>query len=520
VLSVISGQIRIIQAAFKAGVRQFVFEGKKIPLNAGFGIFITMNPGYAGRSELPDNLKAMFRPVVMVVPDKELICEVMLFSEGFETNTHMLAKKIITIYDMAAGQLSKQHHYDWGLRALKSVLTRAGELKRSNTALREEVVLMTALRDMNMPKFTFDDAPLFVGLLNDLFPDVELDPIHDPHLSEQVDNIFTELGHSKVLKQMDKVIQLHETMNARHTTMVVGHTGGGKSVVVNVLAKAQTRLGQLTRLYTINPKACSLLELYGVLNTSTRDWKYGLFSKIFSDINQPTDRKEARYIVFDGDVDAVWVENMNSVMDDNKLLTLANSERIRLLGHCALLFEVGNLMYASPATVSRCGMVFMDPRNLGYIPFYERRNRLNKRGETPIISRLFKRYVTACANFIVGKVSDTILQQPLDTIIPVTPLNMTRQLCCLLEALLPSDSKIKDPEILESIFIFAIIWSFGGQLTDDSMQKFDKFVKNLSNWVIIDAPGRFAKAGQLPGTYPTLYDFEFNIEQAQWIPWP
>jgi dynein heavy chain len=141
-MSVISGQIRVIQAAFKAGSRDFMFEGKKI----------SMNPGYAGQSKLPDNLKAMIRPVVMIVPDKELICEVMVFSEGFETNTHMVAKKKITIYDMAAGQLSKQHHYEWGHQALKSVLTRAGELKREKAAVKEEINLMTALRDMNMSK--------------------------------------------------------------------------------------------------------------------------------------------------------------------------------------------------------------------------------------------------------------------------------------------------------------------------------------------------------------------------------
>lgn len=107
-----------------------------------------------------------------------------------------------------------------------------------------------------------------------------------------------------------------------------------------------------------------------------------------------------RYILFDGDVDALWVENMNSVMDDNKLLTLANGERIRLQNHCALLFEVclsfsvftdtycqaalqiyGNktlpsqvadLRYASPATVSRCGMVYVDPQNLRYTPYWQR----------------------------------------------------------------------------------------------------------------------------------------------------
>lgn len=61
------------------------------------------------------------------------------------------------------------------------------------------------------------------------------------------------------------------------------------------------------------------------------------------EINRPTDKKELRYIVYDGDVDALWIENMNSVMDDNKLLTLSNGERIRLQSYCAMLFEVMSL---------------------------------------------------------------------------------------------------------------------------------------------------------------------------------
>jgi len=81
-------------------------------------------------------------------------------------------------------------------------------------------------------------------------------------------------------------------------------------------------------------------ELYGTLDPLTRDWTDGLLSRIFRDINKPTDKEERRYILFDGDVDPLWIENMNSVMDDNKILTLANGERIGLQNHCALLFEV------------------------------------------------------------------------------------------------------------------------------------------------------------------------------------
>ncbi|GFH31853.1 uncharacterized protein HaLaN_30973, partial [Haematococcus lacustris] len=96
--------------------------------------------------------------------------------------------------------------------------------------------------------------------------------------------------------------------------------------------------------------------------------------KVLADPSEQVDKviqlyEEARYLIFDGDVDAVWVENMNSVMDDNKLLTLPNGERIRLQNHCKLLFEVYDLQYASPATISRCGMVYVDSRNLGYKPY-------------------------------------------------------------------------------------------------------------------------------------------------------
>jgi len=133
-----------------------------------------MNPGYAGRSELPDNLKALFRPVTMVVPDLNMICENMLMSEGFNT-AKLLAKKMTVLYKLSQEQLSMQYHYDFGLRALKSVLAMAGQLKREAQDMQEELVLMRALRDMNMPKFVFDDVPLFKGLITDLFPNMEIE---------------------------------------------------------------------------------------------------------------------------------------------------------------------------------------------------------------------------------------------------------------------------------------------------------------------------------------------------------
>merc|ERR1719258_747162 len=92
-----------------------------IRIDKGCAVFITMNPGYAGRSDLPDNLKSLFRPVAMMVPELHLICEIMLVSEGFK-DFKALAKKMTTLYAMMIQQMSKQDHYDFGLRNIKSVL--------------------------------------------------------------------------------------------------------------------------------------------------------------------------------------------------------------------------------------------------------------------------------------------------------------------------------------------------------------------------------------------------------------
>lgn len=130
-----------------------------------------------------------------------------------------------------------------------------------------------------------------------------------------------------------------------------------------------------TTISILNAKTLSTKELYGVLDPDSRDWTDGLLSKLYRIANTPPeqdDPPQRQWILFDGDVDAIWIENMNSVMDDNRILTLDSGDRLQLLRHCILMFEVFDLQYSSPATISRCGMVYVDPKNLGYKPFYQR----------------------------------------------------------------------------------------------------------------------------------------------------
>lgn len=241
VLSVVAQQLLLIRQALLRGDKRFMFMDGEINLKENVGVFITMNPGYAGRTELPDNLKVLFRPVSMMIPDYGLIAEIMLFSEGFES-AKILSKKMTQLYKLSSEQLSQQKHYDFGMRGIKSVLVMAGNLKRNNMDLKEEIILIRAMRDSNIPKFIKEDLPLFNALIQDLFPGVQIEDIMDKDLTLQLTETVAEMKLQIVDSQTQKIMELFETFQVRFGVMLVGATNSGKTMVMEILKHAITAI--------------------------------------------------------------------------------------------------------------------------------------------------------------------------------------------------------------------------------------------------------------------------------------
>lgn len=382
VLSVVSTQVKFCLDAIKEmkvnkNKTTFLFFEEEIGIKITVGFWITMNPGYAGRTELPENLKALFRSCAMVVPEIVLICENMLMSEGFNF-ARDLSKKFMCLYNLAKSLLSQMIHYDWGLRAIKSVLRQAGKLKRADPDINEEIILMRALRDFNMPKIVVDDRSIFLGLIRDLFPGIEAEPKKDEALYTLVAATCkntTPLPLQAEEGFVKKCVELSEILEVRHSCFLIGATGCAKSTIWKNLARANTAKDYTTVWDIVDPKAITSDELFGCMNPKTREWKDGVLCVMMRDMNKNQGRYKAihkqKWCILDGDVDPEWIESLNTVMDDNKVLTLVSQERIPLTPEMRLILEVSNLKNATPATVSRGGVLFINDSDIGWRPFYD-----------------------------------------------------------------------------------------------------------------------------------------------------
>ena len=508
VLSVCSTQYKAVLDAIVGKRKTFVLEGAELKLDATCGAYITMNPGYLGRTPLPESLKALFRPVTVVVPDFALIAENMLMAEGF-TQAKLLGVKFIHLYTLCKDLLSKAMHYDWGLRAIKSVLRVAGDFKRNEPEKSELTLLFRSLRDFNLPKIVGDDLIVFTDLLGDLFPGEDVPRSRDWDLEKKIEECFVEFGYQPEDNAILSTVQLAELLVVRHCDFIMGTSGTAKSTCWKILAEANGKRGLKTTVKDLDPKAILTTEFYGYINLSTREWKDGIFSMLLRECaNAPgTDPK---WIILDGDLDANWIESMNSVMDDNKLLTLASNERIVMKPHMKLIFELRDLKYATPATSSRAGVLFITETNQWWnmVQTWVMKREDDSSERKTILLDLFQTYCPETLKAIKKEFRHMLGD------FNCMDYNMIQSLTRVLDSLLTPENLPKnlpnEAVVIESYFVFAAIWAFGSgfTITDgvDMRKNFSSWWK--SKWTRVKLP-----------TKGLIYDFFVDKSTYKFTPW-
>jgi len=517
VLSVVAQQVLAIQNAKKQGVKIFQFPGdpQNIALQPVCAFFITMNPGYAGRQELPENLKALFRGVAMMTPDFQIIKKVKLCSVGYK-EFDVLSQKFYSLYATCKEQLSNQRHYDWGLRNILSVLRTMGATKRENVDKPEAFLVYRTLRDMNLSKLVAQDVPLFLSLLADLFPGMS-PPAKGSYVDEEavLAKIVEKYGLVYHESWVLKVIQLFETTKVRHGIMLVGPSGGGKSCIFKCLKNVLQECHKIPyKDIRFNPKALRAQEMYGETDPMSGEWTTGVFAAIWAKYNNRNNAYNT-WIIADGPVDAIWIEDLNTVLDDNKILTLANGDRIPMTDNVKIMFEVETLVNASPATVSRAGIIYVSETELDWAPVIEAWVRKRPdRSRHDILRSLISKWFGECSPTDPGHCFN-FLNKHTKEVLRDGRVGKITSFMQLFEGLSEGDDGVSvgthsDLSMdLEKLFVYCMCWSAAALLEAEDRSKFDSWLRTYDSNSILPQ----VSEGD------TIYDYFVDPSTCNWKKW-
>lgn len=293
---------------------------------------------------------------------------------------------------------------------------------------------------------------------------------------------------------IEKAHQLYEMILVRHGLMLVGYSFGAKTSIYKSLAGALARLEEeggfdehKVQIKCLNPKSIYMGQLYGNFDPVSHEWQDGVLAKLFRDaaVDTAPDRK---WVMFDGPVDAIWIENMNTVLDDNKKLCLNSGEIIQMSSTMNMIFEVQDLLVASPATVSRCGMVYVEPSQIGWRPLVKS---WLARG-LPQSLEEFKARVHALMEWLVDPCL-RFIRKNCRELVPTTDINMVVSLMnmfiCQCDSFQMRDgdkgtpvglaNKKEVPKLLDGMFLFALVWSIGAATETNGRNKFSAFLRKL-----------------------------------------
>lgn len=296
-------------------------------------------------------------PIVpMTVPDFSDIAEVMLAVEGVREYSS-IGHAFTMFFQWCKQSLSRQHHYDFGLRALKTTVSTTGKLVRASPDRPEAIAATDALWSSILPRFTPADAALAEAEIKALFPDGGAQTAACRLLEEDLATVRTAVEDACDANpaMQAKLAQFLGCLKARHG---VGVLTEEPRAVLQTISSVAPLVG--AKLVYIGADDRSSDQLLGRI-TESGEWRDGSFTAALRMASQQ-ERDGPTWLVVDGALDARKMESLNSLLDDNKKLCLASNEIVPLGRNTSVVFVTGNASTAlmSPANVSRLGWVNFD----------------------------------------------------------------------------------------------------------------------------------------------------------------
>ena len=400
---------------------------------------------------------------------------------------------------------------------------------------------MRVLKDMNVSKLIDEDEPLFLSLINDLFPNQSIEKASYPILEGAITKWLSE---NKMINHPSwtlKAIQLYETQIVRHGIMMLGPSGSGKSTCINLLMEALAAIGQPTKQMRLNPKSITAGQMFGKIDSATNDWTDGIFSCLWRRALK-VKKGDSCWLVLDGPVDPNWIENLNSVLDENRILTLANGDRLPMPSTMKLIFEPQNVDNASPATVSRCGMVFMSSSGLDWQPLLASwlLRKVHDSEHVSIIKNLFEtsffrvfRWASANLHFVMNALQVHVLNTIFSLLEALLPCLKVPEENAPVEAKKKTDYRRKtmaniEKEVSQEVgseeeeeedtdprrtdfqqtYIFALTWAVGGYLENSCRVRLEAYMKEKTP---LQLP-------QLPRG-DSIFNYNVNPRTGVWSAW-
>lgn len=510
VLSIIGEHLYALRNASLANLKKVEVGGYEIQLNQNYGVFVT-SPAETSK-EIPESTKDYFRPVSIATIDSKLIVEAELIAQGF-TSASEWAYKITSFINACRDEFSRDQSQTYGMTTIRAILTLTNSMKQSSDPnVSEDQIIVRSIRSICMKSLSTNSFSQFERILNNYFPDVIAESVTDQQFHTVLNNAAAELQLQMNPYLLEKVVQLDESFGIYMGIIILGETCVGKSILIQLLETTYTLLSEQNEQYipidkyVICPKTLTTSELWGSYNPENNDWTEGLIEQVFKQACVRAKEHE-QWIVFDGNVDSTWIENMNSALDETRTLCFDNLKRIKLNSLYHILFETTDISLASPSSISKCGIVYMETSGFPLKCFTD--SKIEK-----LVEPLFKDHqdlIVLFRQLVEQTISNAIkfIKENSSQLMQLSAIGLINSFIDLFVTLCstPEFKSSYSPEAMSGIFAFSVIWGLGGHLDNTCRANFDQIVRDSLH-------GSLA----LPGR-GTIYDWSINMENGQWKHW-